>query len=468
MRIKNLRNLLLVLILTLVTLFQFSGTASAQTTAFNFQGRLNAGADPANGNFDFEFKLFDSVAGGSQIGGTVTRPSVAVINGIFSTQLDFGAAAFSGAARFVEIGVRSSATTDPFTILSPRQQVLSAPYAIQAKNAAQLGGIDASEYVTSSTVGNTFIKNGATLQTGNLNISGNGFFGGNVGVGTASPDTKLQVLSSGYGITQTSGGVTVGSFISTAGGGSGWLGTRSNHPLNFFTNNASPSMTIIPVGNVGIGTTAPTAKLEIASVSSGVTGIYAESPSGRAIWGKSTGSRGVYGESVSLEGVFGTSLTGSGVSGNSSSGIGTYGESASPTGFGVYARNAAGGQALYADGNVGQSISGNGLVKAMLSVNSNATITRCYNATNNTSSGNCGFSVAIPIAGVYRIDFGFPVANRFVSVACQYDSDGSFDPSIHNLGANYRVFNSTSIEVFTFLAGNSSDTHQAAFMIILY
>lgn len=414
MRIKNFRNLLVISIWTLVTLFGLSGTGLAQTTAFNFQGRLNSGANPANGNFDFEFKLFDAVAGGSQVGGTVTRPSVAVINGIFSTQLDFGAAAFGGAARFVEIGVRPTGTTDPMTILSPRQEVLSGPYAIQARNAAQLGGIDASEYVTTTTVGNAFIRNGSTLQTASLNISGNGFFGGNVGVGTATPDTKLQVLSSGYGITQTSSGVTVGSFISTAGGGSGWFGTRSNHPLNFFTNNASPSMTIIPTGNVGIGTTAPTAKLEIASVGPGVTGIYAESPSGRAIWGKSVGSRGVYGESDSLEGVYGISVSGAGVAGRSTSNVGVYGESTGVAGVGVYARSVADGRAFFADGNVTQTLPSNGLVKAMIYVNPNGGINRCYNGITNSSTGGCGFSVTHPSDGRYTVTFNFQIDNRYV------------------------------------------------------
>ena len=307
MRRNNINRLLLISIWTIVLLFQFSATSFAQTTAFNFQGRLNDGANPANGNFELQFALFDSLAGGTQIGTSVIRPNVPVINGVFSAQLDFGAAAFSGAARFVEIGVRPAGTTNPFTILSPRQQVLSSPYSIKAKNADQLGGVDASQYVTTSTVGNSFIKNDTAQQTANLNISGNGFFGGNVGIGTAAPATKLQVQSSGYGITQTSGGVTIGSFISTAGGGSGWFGTRTNHPLNFFTNDGQPQLTLTTGGNFGIGMAVPTAKLEIANVSTGQTGVYAESPSGRAIWGKSSGSRSVYGESVTLEGVFGVS-----------------------------------------------------------------------------------------------------------------------------------------------------------------
>jgi hypothetical protein len=95
-----------------------------------------------------------------------------------------------------------------------------------------------------------------------------------------------------------------------AAGGSGWFGTRSNHPLNFFTNDSTPQATLSAAGNFGIGTSAPTAKLEIQNVGSGQTGLYAESASGRAIWGKSVGSRGVYGESSSLEGVFGISGNG--------------------------------------------------------------------------------------------------------------------------------------------------------------
>jgi hypothetical protein len=34
-------------------------TASAQGTAFTYQGLLNANGNPANGNYDFEFALYD-------------------------------------------------------------------------------------------------------------------------------------------------------------------------------------------------------------------------------------------------------------------------------------------------------------------------------------------------------------------------------------------------------------------------
>src|SRR5262245_8750688 len=119
--------------------------ATAQTTEFTYQGSLKDGATAANGNYDFEFALFDAVSGGSQLGSTLTRNSVAVANGIFAVSLDFGGQ-FQGEGRFLEIHVRPTGG-GAFTPLTPRQQVNSAPYSIKslatdtAINTQQLGGL---------------------------------------------------------------------------------------------------------------------------------------------------------------------------------------------------------------------------------------------------------------------------------------------------------------------------------------
>jgi hypothetical protein len=86
--------------------------------------------------------------------------------------------------------------------------------------------------------------------------------GRNVGIGTNNPITKLtvQTLSNSYGVTQTDGTVTVGTYI---GASEGWLGTRSNHPLTFFTNNGGQQMTLAVNGNVGIANNSPANRLEI-------------------------------------------------------------------------------------------------------------------------------------------------------------------------------------------------------------
>ena len=74
----------------------------AQSTVFTYQGSLKDGANPANGNYDFEFALYDSLTGGTQLGGVLSRNSVAVSAGIFAVSLDFGNQ-FPGANRFIEI-----------------------------------------------------------------------------------------------------------------------------------------------------------------------------------------------------------------------------------------------------------------------------------------------------------------------------------------------------------------------------
>ncbi|HWS55459.1 MAG TPA: tail fiber domain-containing protein [Pyrinomonadaceae bacterium] len=133
-----LRKLLLLSLLVVAA----SPAALAQGTSFTYQGRLADGGSPPTGTYELEFKLFDAPSGGTQ----QPQPSpvtiqftgasaVAVTGGVFTVQLDFGADAFPGAARYLEIGVRH--VGDPaFTTLAPRQPVSSTPYAIRSASAA--------------------------------------------------------------------------------------------------------------------------------------------------------------------------------------------------------------------------------------------------------------------------------------------------------------------------------------------
>ena len=114
--------------------------AGAQGTAFTYQGRLNDGGGPANGNYDLTFTLFGVSSGGSAIVGPRTNSLVGVTNGGFTVMLDFGAGAFTGTDRWLEIGVRTSGG-GAFNTLSPRQQLTSTPYAIQSANAASAAGV---------------------------------------------------------------------------------------------------------------------------------------------------------------------------------------------------------------------------------------------------------------------------------------------------------------------------------------
>src|SRR5690348_15808160 len=116
-----------------------SVSAFAESTAFTYQGRLSEGGGPAAGIYDLRFALYDSPSGGSVIGGPQTNSAVVVSNGMFIAQVDFGAAAFNGSPRWLEIAVRTNGATS-FAALTPLQAVAPAPYAIMANNASNVLG----------------------------------------------------------------------------------------------------------------------------------------------------------------------------------------------------------------------------------------------------------------------------------------------------------------------------------------
>jgi FtsZ-binding cell division protein ZapB len=113
-------------------------TAHAQGTAFTYQGRLNDGAGPATGLYDFRFAVYDDAnAGGIQ--STPVLVTLGVTNGLFTTTLNFGGNVFNGGARWLEINVRTNGAVD-YATLAPRQPVTPAPYSIYA---AAAGGVNA-------------------------------------------------------------------------------------------------------------------------------------------------------------------------------------------------------------------------------------------------------------------------------------------------------------------------------------
>ena len=163
-----------------------SATAFAQTSTFTYQGRLTDAGSAASGPFEMQFKLFDAPTAGTQQPqpGPITiqftgGSAVPVTAGVFTVQLDFGPTAFPGAARYLEIGVRHPG--DPaFTILSPRQQMTSSPYAIRSLTNIYGDGSDgdlsvgAGDWNTSPPVNcpNGTGSTPCTLQFHNLTITG--------------------------------------------------------------------------------------------------------------------------------------------------------------------------------------------------------------------------------------------------------------------------------------------------------
>ena len=177
---------------------------NAQTSAFTYQGNLTDSSLAANGVYDFQFQLYNSL--GNPSGAAINVDDVTVTNGVFTVQLDFGAAAFQQVlltSRSMEIRVRPGTSTGAYTALAPRQPFTAAPIAIAAtkaetattattaNNANALGGTAANQFVqttdarltdsrTPTAGSSSYIQNNATATaqpSTNFNISGNGKIG---------------------------------------------------------------------------------------------------------------------------------------------------------------------------------------------------------------------------------------------------------------------------------------------------
>ncbi len=126
-------------------------------TAFTYQGRLtdSATGDPLPGPCSLRFTLYQSAAGNDPLGSPQTAPSVILDNGYFSVDLDFGAGAFTGGGRFLEIEVDCGSG---YASLSPRVSLNPAPYSFYALDTGALHGNPVSDSAPS--IGDVLTWNG--------------------------------------------------------------------------------------------------------------------------------------------------------------------------------------------------------------------------------------------------------------------------------------------------------------------
>lgn len=87
-------------------------------------------------------------------------------------------------------------------------------------------------------------------------------FSGPVGFGTESPTRPITIAHSGYGLTQTmpDGTSDVTMYVQAD---SGWIGTVNPVPLAFFTGDSLARMLLSTQGWLGVGTTTPSAMLDV-------------------------------------------------------------------------------------------------------------------------------------------------------------------------------------------------------------
>jgi trimeric autotransporter adhesin len=120
-----------------VILIMFAGAAQAVGSRFTYQGHLEDLAQPAHGVYDFQLDIYAHPSVGAPLNPVpLLFDDVAVDEGVFALEIDFGASVFTGADRWLAIRVRPGAATGPFTALLPRQPITATPYAQHAGDAA--------------------------------------------------------------------------------------------------------------------------------------------------------------------------------------------------------------------------------------------------------------------------------------------------------------------------------------------
>ena len=191
----------------------FCVSALAQGTAFTYQGWLNDGASPANGNYDLRFTIYDSGTNGTLIAGPLTNSATGVSNGLFTVTLNFGVTPFTGPDRWLDMAVRTNGG-GAFAALSSRQKLAPAPYAITAGN---LAAVIANNYTFGT---NATVSGGYQNDAGNddATVSG-GEFNNVFGLGATIGGGRVN--SAGNNFSTVSGGVdnNASGIDSSVGGG---------------------------------------------------------------------------------------------------------------------------------------------------------------------------------------------------------------------------------------------------------
>lgn len=265
-----------------------TAVTAAVASGISYQGRLTSPSGvPLNGTYTMRFVVYDDAVAGTAVWDT-NNLNIVVENGLFNVKLGVDQTNFNGEALWLSIIVEGET-------LSPRQEILPAPYALSLRPGADIVGdsISAADAIVAGYAPAT-----GTALFADAN-GGTGVFGDSeqsYGVWGSSDNSYGGYFTSeaGHGIVVNTNGndhYDYGAYVTSEGGYAVYAQSANNMAVRGEAGNISGAA--VPLGRVGVAGLGQN------------RGVHGASDAGLGMYGTSVNSTGVWGNTSRTDQNFG-------------------------------------------------------------------------------------------------------------------------------------------------------------------